>query len=87
MTEEKREVFCKDTLASEPLWFLKPSITKVAWGASASKSSVQDALPSDSLPGGHQEVTLKYMCDRAEILNDGQSKRKDKKKTSRRDQA
>lgn len=34
-------------LASQPLWFLETSITEVAWGACASKSSMQDALPSD----------------------------------------
>lgn len=34
-------------LASQPLWFLETSITEVARGACASKSSMQDALPSD----------------------------------------
>lgn len=57
-------------LAFEPLWFLETFITEVACGASASKSSVQDALPSDSLPGGHQEVTLKYTGGRADTLKE-----------------
>lgn len=43
------------------------SITEVARGVFPSKSSMADALPSDRLPGSHQEVTLKCMCGRAEM--------------------
>ncbi len=68
LKEWKEVFFYKDTLplASKPLWFLKTSITEVAWGACASKSSMQDALPSDWLPEGHGEVTLKCMCGGAD---------------------
>lgn len=64
----KLQSFCKDTLplASEPLWFLETSITQVARRACGSKSSMQDDLPSDWLPGGHREVTLRRMCGGAE---------------------
>lgn len=64
----KLESFCKDTLplASEPLWSLETSITQVARDACGSKSSMHDAPPSDSLPGGLQDVTLRCMCGRAE---------------------
>lgn len=58
----KESLFFFFFLASQPLWFLETSITEVARGACASKSSMQDALPSDWLPGGRQEVTLKCMC-------------------------
>lgn len=58
---KERKSFCKDMLplASEPLWFLETSITEVAWGACASKSSMQDALIRLTAwrpPRGHIEM-------------------------------
>lgn len=64
-------------LACEPLWFLETSITEVArGGACASKSCMQDALPSDRLPGGLREVTLKCMCGGADTDRERKNERK-----------